>query len=123
MLIDEYSTQVNTRPQSTQSAAEAEDARANRHDERSPGEPPEESSAAQLGKRYTVAAGIPAVVQTMKFGLAEMGATRSLRSFLHVNQEDRFDRPSCAWPSPDTGRRSEERRVGKECRSRWSPYH
>ena len=21
------------------------------------------------------------------------------------------------------GRRSEERRVGKECRSRWSPYH
>ena len=27
--------------------------------------------------------------------------------------------------APDTGeiRRSEERRVGKECRSRWSPYH
>ena len=24
--------------------------------------------------------------------------------------------------SPD-GTRSEERRVGKECRSRWSPYH
>src|ERR1043166_6866553 len=23
----------------------------------------------------------------------------------------------------DTGMRSEERRVGKECRSRWSPYH
>ena len=23
----------------------------------------------------------------------------------------------------DTGNRSEERRVGKECRSRWSPYH
>ena len=22
-----------------------------------------------------------------------------------------------------TGDRSEERRVGKECRSRWSPYH
>ena len=27
-------------------------------------------------------------------------------------------------PGPDQGRcRSEERRVGKECRSRWSPYH
>ena len=25
-------------------------------------------------------------------------------------------------PGPD-GFRSEERRVGKECRSRWSPYH
>src|SRR2546426_12193980 len=24
---------------------------------------------------------------------------------------------------PDDGPRSEERRVGKECRSRWSPYH
>ena len=24
---------------------------------------------------------------------------------------------------PETGERSEERRVGKECRSRWSPYH
>src|SRR2546422_11566457 len=23
----------------------------------------------------------------------------------------------------ETGKRSEERRVGKECRSRWSPYH
>ena len=23
----------------------------------------------------------------------------------------------------ETPRRSEERRVGKECRSRWSPYH
>ena len=23
----------------------------------------------------------------------------------------------------ETGSRSEERRVGKECRSRWSPYH
>src|SRR5690349_22433860 len=25
--------------------------------------------------------------------------------------------------SSDIARRSEERRVGKECRSRWSPYH
>ena len=33
----------------------------------------------------------------------------------------------CHWyvMSPDNtfGERSEERRVGKECRSRWSPYH
>src|SRR2546430_11803858 len=26
-------------------------------------------------------------------------------------------------PLPTTTLRSEERRVGKECRSRWSPYH
>ena len=27
------------------------------------------------------------------------------------------------WIMVDGHRRSEERRVGKECRSRWSPYH
>src|SRR2546425_13138095 len=27
------------------------------------------------------------------------------------------------WLSPVAVQRSEERRVGKECRSRWSPYH
>src|SRR2546421_574077 len=33
---------------------------------------------------------------------------------------------SASWPSYGTRTRttrSEERRVGKECRSRWSPYH
>src|SRR3712207_7052344 len=30
-------------------------------------------------------------------------------------------RPFCWTKNPDA--RSEERRVGKECRSRWSPYH
>ena len=28
-----------------------------------------------------------------------------------------------AWRGRERGMRSEERRVGKECRSRWSPYH
>src|SRR2546430_4150191 len=28
----------------------------------------------------------------------------------------------CIW-CHNQGKRSEERRVGKECRSRWSPYH
>src|ERR1019366_7763505 len=27
------------------------------------------------------------------------------------------------YPGQEGGTRSEERRVGKECRSRWSPYH
>ena len=27
------------------------------------------------------------------------------------------------WADKDEKTRSEERRVGKECRSRWSPYH
>ena len=30
---------------------------------------------------------------------------------------------SCVEKYKRYGQRSEERRVGKECRSRWSPYH
>ena len=33
-------------------------------------------------------------------------------------QQDPASRVACETPG-----RSEERRVGKECRSRWSPYH
>src|SRR6266567_7673366 len=31
--------------------------------------------------------------------------------------------PRSTWKASDIEARSEERRVGKECRSRWSPYH
>ena len=33
------------------------------------------------------------------------------------------DHCPCKEACPHHGNRSEERRVGKECRSRWSPYH
>ena len=36
-------------------------------------------------------------------------------------EEGRFDHVQTSFP-PEPNR-SEERRVGKECRSRWSPYH
>ena len=50
---------------------------------------------------------------------------RSLRTGIGVQ---RADRHQPWWGSPEAStparnRRSEERRVGKECRSRWSPYH
>ena len=32
-------------------------------------------------------------------------------------------KPESAGPNEGAAMRSEERRVGKECRSRWSPYH
>ena len=35
-----------------------------------------------------------------------------------------YDGPATQWVEAlPLGNRSEERRVGKECRSRWSPYH
>src|SRR5688572_33336197 len=35
----------------------------------------------------------------------------------------RIEKPQIAIPDKPKPKRSEERRVGKECRSRWSPYH
>src|SRR3712207_9428801 len=37
--------------------------------------------------------------------------------------EDRQREPGGAVTTAEEDHRSEERRVGKECRSRWSPYH
>src|SRR6266700_7815889 len=34
-----------------------------------------------------------------------------------------FEHPEVQVVGIDISQRSEERRVGKECRSRWSPYH
>ena len=40
-----------------------------------------------------------------------------------VPQKSRISKSTEKWYNPSEYRRSEERRVGKECRSRWSPYH
>ena len=51
---------------------------------------------------------------------------RSTKKIIAVGQEARLmqgkTHPSISTIRPLTTR-SEERRVGKECRSRWSPYH
>jgi molybdopterin-dependent oxidoreductase alpha subunit len=46
------------------------------------------------------AAGLPAVVATLKHANAQMGPGRALRSLLKVNQPGGFDCPGCAWPEP-----------------------
>ncbi len=74
------------------------------------GETPLETTPLEVAvdHRSTKAAGIPAVIQTMKYGLREMGVARSLRSYLDVNKVDGFDCQSCAWPSPDKKRKIAE---------------
>ena len=46
------------------------------------------------------------------------GYTDGLRYMIECEKES-----SHRQSAGDLGVRSEERRVGKECRSRWSPYH
>jgi molybdopterin-dependent oxidoreductase alpha subunit len=47
------------------------------------------------------AVGVPGVAVAMQYALSEMGATRSVRTLLKVNQAGGFDCPSCAWADPD----------------------
>ncbi len=60
-----------------------------------------EFTPATIGRRSRAAAGLAAIGETVQFGVKEMGARRSLTSYLHVNKKDGFDCQSCAWPSPD----------------------
>ena len=50
------------------------------------------------------------------------GKTTLLKLLTGVNRPD-AGTVELLSATPDDAARSEERRVGKECRSRWSPYH
>jgi molybdopterin-dependent oxidoreductase alpha subunit len=73
-------------------------------------ESPDDSKNVTLGNRSKAAAGIPAVLQTLRFSIREMGAVRGINQLLHLNQKKGFDCQSCAWPSPD-----EDRHVAEFC--------
>jgi molybdopterin-dependent oxidoreductase alpha subunit len=63
-----------------------------------------EPSAALTGLRRgrvaEVAAGVPAVISTVRHILAETGPLQGLRLLGRVNQAGGFDCPGCAWPEP-----------------------
>jgi molybdopterin-dependent oxidoreductase alpha subunit len=67
-------------------------------------QPPVEIEGLEIKQASSVAGGIPAIVQTAKHAWREMGARRSLKTLLAVNQKDGFDCPGCAWPEPDNER-------------------
>ncbi|HVF58017.1 MAG TPA: FdhF/YdeP family oxidoreductase, partial [Pyrinomonadaceae bacterium] len=67
--------------------------------------PEEFTGRIEVGDLKTVAGGVPAVWSSAKHAWREMGAVRSVRTLLQVNQKGGFDCPGCAWPDPD-GERS-----------------
>ncbi len=67
-------------------------------------QPPEELKRPKLSAPKESAAGVPAVVSSLKYSLREMGAGRTLKTLLRVNQQGGFDCPGCAWPEPDAER-------------------
>ena len=96
---------------------------------------PLESKAPNLSHPKSSAAGIPAVISTMKYGIKNMGVINSIGKLSKVNDFQGFDCPGCAWPDPDSHRSFAEfcengakavsdeatkRRANRDFWSRWS---
>src|SRR6202050_5529927 len=62
----------------------------------------------KVGRASEDAAGIPAIWNTMLYGIGEMGPIRSSEAFVKINKVTGFDCQSCAWPSPDKKRKTFE---------------
>ena len=65
---------------------------------------PLEKNPPKISSPKNSAAGIPAVVSTMKYGLTNMGVINSITKLSKVNDFHGFDCPGCAWPDPDDHR-------------------
>src|SRR3989441_7567427 len=62
---------------------------------------------------------LPQVAVDIWYHVGAANQTPGRSGFAHLFEHMMFSGSKHVQPSP----RSEERRVGKECRSRWSPYH
>lgn len=67
-------------------------------------ENPEKFLDIKLSEPKKTAAGIPAVISSVKHVFSEMGPVRGLKALAKLNQKDGFDCPGCAWPDPDDER-------------------
>jgi molybdopterin-dependent oxidoreductase alpha subunit len=68
-------------------------------------QPPADTQGLEIGEPSHSAGGWPAVKAAMAHSLSQMGASRTVKTLLAVNQQQGFDCPGCAWPDPP-GRRS-----------------
>src|SRR5882724_1295333 len=71
-------------------------------------EPPIEQNDFEIKSPKNFAAGIPAVIASMKHAIGEMGVVRSAKTLLKLNQKGGYDCSSCAWPDPDGDRNTAE---------------
>lgn len=67
-------------------------------------QPPEEHTGIRLGSPSKGAAGVPAVLSSLKHVFSQAGLVRGIEGMLKLNQMNGFDCPSCAWPDPDDHR-------------------
>jgi molybdopterin-dependent oxidoreductase alpha subunit len=67
-------------------------------------ENPEQFTGLKLGEIKKSAAGLPAIVESVKQVVGEAGLARGLKALAAMNKKGGFDCPSCAWPDPDDER-------------------
>jgi molybdopterin-dependent oxidoreductase alpha subunit len=72
------------------------------------GAQPPSKEQAEIAEPSRIAAGLPAMYQTTRFAVREMGIVRGFKALLNVNKKSGFDCQSCAWPSPDDDRQVAE---------------
>ncbi|MPY11951.1 FdhF/YdeP family oxidoreductase [Arthrobacter bussei] len=60
-----------------------------------------DESQLTVGARKTRAVGLPAVINSLKISIDQMGPVRSAQTLLAVNQVKGFDCMGCAWPEGD----------------------
>ena len=65
---------------------------------------PIEEEKLRIKKPPTKVAGLKAVTNSFKIGIAETGIRRTMQTMRSVNRFDGFDCPGCAWPDPDNHR-------------------
>lgn len=60
-----------------------------------------EFTGIELKNPATYAAGFTGVKVALQHTFKEMGAIRAIKTLSHMNQQDGFDCPGCAWPDPE----------------------
>src|SRR3712207_9585725 len=82
--------------------------------------------SAYVGRNAVPAAELPALIGTVHKALQTVGTPAQTQEPQRLTPPMPIRKtvtPDFLISLEDGRRRSEERRVGKECRSRWSPYH
>ena len=68
------------------------------------GQPPKKFTDISLSKPKKYAAGVPAIISSLKFIKEEVGISKGMKLLNRMNQLGGFDCPGCAWPDPDDKR-------------------
>src|SRR2546426_10792657 len=108
-------------PRTSRTAGARDPTRA--RDSDAPGENPEDLSRDVWGSTCDPCRHAPGSHHPRWHTLASTGDSPRPHTARHDARECRPAAEDARHPTASGIRRSEERRVGKECRSRWSPYH